>query len=225
MVEQPVLSELKPGMPVLVGGDRIAYITEELAKKFQPGDKLLIVRKTGEILHIPKAIHDLVTNAVDRALKAFEAQQDLPDEQFTQFYTEFANRLANDDIWATIKRVNEADVSRAKAKGRSTTRLVADEKMRKNMIEGLHQWRDLPSRRDKLINSIQHEGWTVEEIVSPCGVVAFVFEGRPNVLADATGVLRSGNTAVFRIGSDALDTAKAMMENALQPSLLILGWL
>jgi glutamate-5-semialdehyde dehydrogenase len=219
MVEQPVLSELKPGMPVLVGGDRIAYITEELAKKFQPGDKLLIVRKTGEILHIPKAIHDLVTNAVDRALKAFEAQQDLPDEQFTQFYTEFANRLANDDIWATIKRVNEADVSRAKAKGRSTTRLVADEKMRKNMIEGLHQWRDLPSRRDKLINSIQHEGWTVEEIVSPCGVVAFVFEGRPNVLADATGVLRSGNTAVFRIGSDALDTAKAMMENALQPAL------
>ena len=51
------------------------------------------------------------------------------------------------------------------------------------------------------------------------GVVAFIFEGRPNVLADATGVLRGGNSVVFRIGSDALDTARAIMELALQPAL------
>ena len=76
------------------------------------------------------------------------------------------------------------------------------------MIAGLDQWRDLPSRRDKVIGCVEHEGWTVDEVVSPCGVVAFVFEGRPNVLADATGVLRSGNTAVFRIGSDALGRLK-----------------
>ena len=43
------------------------------------------------------------------------------------------------------------------------------------------------------------------------GTVAFVFEGRPNVLADACGVLRSGNTVVFRIGGDALRTARAIM--------------
>jgi glutamate-5-semialdehyde dehydrogenase len=51
------------------------------------------------------------------------------------------------------------------------------------------------------------------------GVVGFVFEGRPNVLADATGVLRSGNSVVFRIGSDALGTARALMELALTPAL------
>jgi glutamate-5-semialdehyde dehydrogenase len=39
------------------------------------------------------------------------------------------------------------------------------------------------------------------------------------VLADATGVLRSGNCVVFRIGSDALGTARAMMEHALRPAL------
>ena len=44
---------------------------------------------------------------------------------------------------------------------------------------------------------------------APLGVVGFVFEGRPNVFADAAGVLRSGNTVVFRIGSDALGTAQA----------------
>ena len=36
------------------------------------------------------------------------------------------------------------------------------------------------------------------------GVTGFVFEGRPNVFADAAGVIRTGNTVVFRIGSDAL---------------------
>jgi glutamate-5-semialdehyde dehydrogenase len=50
-------------------------------------------------------------------------------------------------------------------------------------------------------------------------VVGFIFEGRPNVFADAAGVLRTGNTAVFRIGSDALGTAQAIMRHALAPAL------
>jgi glutamate-5-semialdehyde dehydrogenase len=55
------------------------------------------------------------------------------------------------------------------------------------------------------------------------GVVGFVFEGRPNVFADATGVLRTGNTAVFRIGSDALRTAQAIMQHCLGPALAASG--
>lgn len=56
-------------------------------------------------------------------------------------------------------------------------------------------------------------------MVSPLGIVAFVFEGRPNVFADAAGVLRTGNTAVLRIGSDALGTAQAIVTHALNPAL------
>ena len=219
MKEEITLTKLEAGMSVLVGGDKIVRISEELASKFKPGDRLVAVRKTAEILHIPSSVHDLVTDAVSRALGAFDAQQSASDDQFTRFYNDFADRLADDATWAKVAKSNEADVARAKDKGRSTTRLVADDKMRKNMIDGLLQWRDLESRRDKVTNTIPHDGWYVDEVISPCGVVAFVFEGRPNVLADATGVLRSGNTAVFRIGSDALNTAKAIMEHALRPAL------
>jgi glutamate-5-semialdehyde dehydrogenase len=49
--------------------------------------------------------------------------------------------------------------------------------------------------------------------------VGFVFEGRPNVFADATGVVRSGNSVVMRIGSDALGTAEAIVTHALAPAL------
>ena len=213
------LDKLTPGMPILVGGDKVVHVSAELAEKFQPGDQLIAVRKTGDILHIPKAVHDLVSGAVRKAVEAFEAMQGVTDEQITQFYTLFADRLADDVVWQRIATINQGDVAHAKEKGRSTTRLVADEKMRRRMIEGLVQWRDLPSSRDKVASTVKHKGWAVDRVTSPVGVVAFIFEGRPNVLADATGVLRSGNTAVFRIGSDALATVKAIVQHALNPAL------
>jgi glutamate-5-semialdehyde dehydrogenase len=43
------------------------------------------------------------------------------------------------------------------------------------------------------------------------------------VFADACGVLRSGNAVVFRIGSDALGTARAIVEHGLDPALIEAG--
>ncbi|CAN5792359.1 hypothetical protein BH24ACT6_BH24ACT6_10170 [soil metagenome] len=50
-----------------------------------------------------------------------------------------------------------------------------------------------------------------------------MFEGRPNVFADAAGVVRSGNTAVLRIGSDALGTARAIVRDVVAPALESVG--
>ena len=184
---------------------------------------------------------------------------------------------------ALLCEANAADVAAAKRKGRSTTRLVASEKLRRGMIDGLRGWATAPSRRgevrrrcaraslplrtahvtvvgadgrarlevslvrapfaqpsprgaaagagggvrrwgavglvQKVLERVEHEGWALELLGAELGVVGFVFEGRPNVLADATGVLRGGNTVVFRIGSDALGTARAIMRLALAPAL------
>lgn len=73
--------------------------------------------------------------------------------------------------------------------------------------------------RGRLIERVEHDGWHVDLIGAELGPVGFVFEGRPNVVADATGVLRGGNTVVFRIGQDALDTARAIVELAATPAL------
>ena len=71
--------------------------------------------------------------------------------------------------------------------------------MRLDMVAALHMWRDLPDTSSAGVETVTHDSWTVEVHKAPLGVVGFVFEGRPNVFADATGVLRSGNTVVFRI--------------------------
>lgn len=87
------------------------------------------------------------------------------------------------------------------------------------MIDGLRHWVDTATGNDPVVRRLEHDGWFLDLLRSGLGVVGFVFEGRPNVFADATGVLAGGNTVVFRIGSDALGTARAIMDHALVPSL------
>ncbi len=90
--------------------------------------------------------------------------------------------------------------------------------MRADMIAGLRRMADARHRvATRSSTSSTTQGWRLEARRAPLGVVAFVFEGRPNVFADACGVLRSGNAVVFRIGSDALGTARAIVEHALRP--------
>jgi glutamate-5-semialdehyde dehydrogenase len=214
---------LTPGQIIPYGGDQAAVVDEVLALAFQSGDRLIVVQETGDLLRVPAATHALASEAVGRAADAFQALGRVSDEAITTFFDAFARRLADDAIWARIAQANAADVDKATARGRSTTRLVANDAMRADMIAGLRQWWASPSRRERVVDQIEHEGWSVEQVTAPLGVVGFVFEGRPNVFADATGVLRTGNTVVFRIGSDALDTARAIVEHALDPALAEAG--
>ena len=213
------LERLEPGQPILFGGDRVTLVPAELAAAFQPGDRLVVVQETGALLHVPTADHAAARTAVDAAVAAFSRLGRCSDEQITEFFEQFAARLADEDIAAPIVAANEADVARAKAAGRSTTRLVMTPTMRDDMIRGLRGWRDADLRRDEPVERVDHDGWSVEARRAPLGVVGFVFEGRPNVFADATGVLRTGNTVVMRIGSDALGTAEAIVTHALDPAL------
>ena len=217
MIEQ--LRSLTAGQPIVFGGDRVTFVPGELAAQFAAGDRLVVVHDTGALLHVPAAEHARAAAAVESALAAFAALGSCSDDQITQFFEGFAARLADDAAFGHIAAANRSDVERAAAAGRSTTRLELSPKMRADMITGLRTWRDAPGARDRVVDTRAHEGWTLDVRRAPLGVVAFVFEGRPNVFADAAGVVRTGNTAVFRIGSDALGTARAIVEHALDPAL------
>lgn len=214
---------LTPGQLVPFGGDRVAIVGDDLAAAFVEGDRLVVVQETGDLLHIPQADHARVQAAVGAALDAFHALADATDDQLTHFFAGFADRLADDDVFARIAVANADDVASAQARGRSTTRLVLSPKMRADMVAGLRVWQHTDGRRDVQLARVDHEQWWVETRRAPLGVVGFVFEGRPNVFADATGVLRTGNTVVFRIGSDALGTARAIMAHAVAPALAEAG--
>jgi glutamate-5-semialdehyde dehydrogenase len=217
------LNELTPGMPIVYGGDKVTYVDEALAAAFTPDDKLIVVESSGDLLHIEHADWDTAGQAVDGAVAAFDQMGGVGDDQISRFYEAFAGRLEDDATFAPIAEANAADVISSKAAGRSTTRLVLSTEMRSGMVDGLRTWSKAASSRGQVIETVSHQGWRVELVRAGLGVVGFVFEGRPNVFADATGVLRSGNTVVFRIGSAALGTARAIVETALGPALAEAG--
>jgi len=223
MSTSETLDALLPGMPIVYAGNRIARVSRALAEAFQPGDSLLVVQRTGELLHVPGAVRALATACVTRALDAFTHLNSASDAAITQFFEGFAERLADDAVWQRIAEQNAADVESAEQRGRSTTRLVASERMRRGMIEGLRVFGKAESKRGQRLESVQHEQFRVDLMGAALGVVGFVFEGRPNVVADATGVLRGGNAVVFRIGGDALGTAQAILDLALTPALEAAG--
>ena len=213
------LESLTAGMRIPDGGNNLAIVSEELASEFESGDRLIVIQTTGDLLHVPADVWKISTKTVQRAHDAFLEMGSVDDHAITKFFKLFADYLSNEERFSAIKDSNDEDVRVAKSRGRSTTRLVLSEKMREDMVAGLRLWENTPSQRGSAIEEISHEGWKVKLINAGLGVIGFIFEGRPNVFADATGVLRSGNTVVFRIGSDALLTANAIVEHALDPAL------
>jgi len=217
------LERLTPGMLIPWGGDRLAVVSEALAAAFTPGDRLIVVQESGDLLHVPASVAATVTTAVDQAHAAFGELRRAGEDQIRRFFDRFAAALSSDATWERIAAANARDVERARAAGRSTTRLEATPAMRADMIAGLIAWRDAPATRGRIVEQVVHPGWMAEVETAPLGVVGFVFEGRPNVFADAAGVIRGGNAVVFRIGSDALGTARAIAEHALAPALAEAG--
>lgn len=225
MAEEPKeeLSGLEAGQAIIYGGNRIARVSPELAESFVSGDRLLVVDQTGDLLHVPDEEWEIASETVGRAHRAFLALGSVSDDQITNFFDRFADALADDTAFTAVAEANAQDIELAKQRGRSTTRLELSDRMRADMISGLQLWRDTPSSRDSVNEVIDHNGWRIEQRTAGLGVVGFVFEGRPNVFADACGVLRSGNAVAFRIGSDALGTARAIVKHALDPALAAAG--
>jgi glutamate-5-semialdehyde dehydrogenase len=223
LLDRHLLDRLEAGQIVIYRGNRVARVGQALADAFRPGDSVLIDTATGALLHVPASEQAIVGAAVARARAAFDALANVSDDSITAFFETFAARLENDESFAPIEAANRSDVDRARARNRTTTRLELTAEMRSSMIDGLRVWAAMNGGRDRVERSVRHDGWSVTARRAPLGVVGFVFEGRPNVFADAAGVLRTGNTVVFRIGSDALGTAQAIVEHALDPALAASG--
>lgn len=211
------LTEVAAGTPVVVG-DWVVPMPETVA-----GDRVVAVARTGDLLVVGEAARRAATAAVDDAHAAFAAMTTTEPGRVDAFFDGFAALLDDDSVWDVIAAANAADVERARTAGRFTNRLPVSDKMRAAMVDGLRGWAGRKSSVGRVVERREGPDYVLERRVAPLGVVAFVFEGRPNVFADGVGVLRNGNTAVMRIGGDALGTAEAIEQHALAPALAHAG--
>jgi len=200
----------------------VVSVDKAILSRLAAGD-VLIPSLSGEPLILGKSEQEAVAASVTRSLAAFRGMLSATDAQVVAFFAHAAARLGDDAVWDAICRTNDADVAAAEAAGRHVGRLRLSEKVRRDMIAGLQTWGASQSIRGHVIETREHEGFRVELVREALGIVGFVFEGRPNVVVDACGVLRGGNVAVLRIGRDALRTAQAIEALAIRPALAEAG--
>lgn len=118
-----------------------------------------------------------------------------------------------------ILEANRQDLA-AYGEGVMADRLRLDESRIKAMAKGIVDVSHLPDPVGRILDTHQLEnGLTVQKVSVPIGVVAVIYESRPNVTSDAAALLiKSGNVCVLRGGSDAHLSSMAIVK-ALQSGL------
>jgi glutamate-5-semialdehyde dehydrogenase len=110
-----------------------------------------------------------------------------------------------------IISANAKDMENAKKNGMKPAmldRLLTDEKRIKGMVDGLFQVADLDDPIGEIKNMKKRpNGLMIGKKTVPLGVIAIVYESRPNVTVDAFALtFKSGNAVILRGGSDCINT-------------------
>jgi len=116
-----------------------------------------------------------------------------------------------------ILDANEIDLQVGREKGYEEAymdRLALSKERIFDFAEGLRQVARLEDPTGKILSSwTLDNGLLVEKVTVPLGVIGMIYEARPNVTVDATGLaLKSGNAIVLKGGSSALSSNKAIVE-------------
>lgn len=116
-----------------------------------------------------------------------------------------------------ITENNAVDIENARAKGMSESmidRLSLNADRIKSISEAVLQVASLDDPCGKVVSGTKRpNGLLIEKVTVPLGVIAVIFEARPNVTVDAAALcLKSGNCVILRGGKEAINSNKAMTD-------------
>ncbi len=121
-----------------------------------------------------------------------------------------------------ILAANKEDVEAVKDTMNSVMvdRLRLDEKRIKGMADGIRDVAKLEDPVGRILSEVSRpNGLIIRKTSVPLGVVAIIYESRPNVTSDAAALcLKSSNVAVLRSGKEAFRSANAIV-NAMKKGL------
>jgi glutamate-5-semialdehyde dehydrogenase len=116
-----------------------------------------------------------------------------------------------------LKKINEKDVNQALIQGHTKAfidRLTLTDKIIEGMAKGLEEVSALPDPVGEVVKMWKRpNGLWVGRMRIPLGVIAIIYESRPNVTIDAAGLcFKSGNAVILRGGKEALNSNIALGE-------------
>ena len=122
-----------------------------------------------------------------------------------------------DSLWARrgeILAANAQDLEAAHTGAVLLDRLALTEERIAGMAEGVRQVAALPDPVGRVLRTVERpNGLMIRQVSVPMGVVAIIYESRPNVTSDAAALaLKSGSVCVLRGGKEAFRSANAITE-------------
>ena len=127
---------------------------------------------------------------------------------------------------SAILAANEADLAQARGSVSDVMldRLALWKTRIAGMAQGIRDVCKLPDPVGLLLDEyIRADGLKIQKVSVPMGVIAIIYESRPNVTSDAAALaLKSGNVCILRGGKEAFRSANAIV-NALKAGLASVG--
>ena len=149
-----------------------------------------------------------------RAKNAKDEMSSLSDADINRALTLMAEKLVlNTD---KILLSNDADIEAARGKISEVMidRLKLTEKRISAMAEGILEITRLPSPLGRTLSRTERpNGLVIEKVSSQMGVIAIIYESRPNVTSDAAALaLKSGSAVILRGGKEAYNSSRAIVD-------------
>jgi len=137
----------------------------------------------------------------------------LPDAKNSALYG-MADRIEADSD--RIGEANRKDCERGKTKGLSEAfldRLALSDSRIRAMAESVREIARFEDPVGRVTACKRPQGFLLEKVTIPIGVVAMIYESRPNVTVDAAALcLKSSNACILRGGSDALQSNLVLVD-------------
>jgi glutamate-5-semialdehyde dehydrogenase len=149
------------------------------------------------------------------ACRASAIMGEMPAERKNAWLLRTATRL--EEAKSRIMAANAEDVDAAAKKGLSGPlrgRLEISNGKWADMLQGLRDVMALPDPIGRITNhSVRPNGLQVGQMSIPLGVIAMIYESRPNVTVDAAALcVKAGNSVILRGGSEAIHSNLALGE-------------
>lgn len=160
-------------------------------------------------------LKELVLDMAKRAKSASRTLATLSSQVKNEVLKRVAQKLREKK--EELKKINEKDVNQAILQGHTKAfidRLTLTDKVIEGMAKGLEEVAALPDPVGEVVKMWKRpNGLLVGKMRIPLGVIAIIYESRPNVTIDAASLcFKSGNAVILRGGKEALNSNLALGE-------------
>ncbi len=139
----------------------------------------------------------------------------LPHQQRQQFLRDCA--LGLEENIQSLLEANLKDLNNAQAMNLNNAmieRLSLDETKIRNMAQSLRKIADFQDPLHRILSGFSNaKGLDIQKVSIPLGVIAIIYESRPNVTSDTAGLcFKSGNVCILKGGKEAQNSNESIIQ-------------